>query len=513
MKKNNIILFLLMALPTLLLTSCLKDQEDLFPESASARTTKYLANVQKVLTSSENGWVLDYFPDREQSYGGYAYTLKFDEENVKVGFELAGDPSLTLESTYTLNNEGGPVLMFDTYNEFMHFFSTPSGSSGAGGYEAYDGDFIFIVMGISEDENTITLKGNRSGNIMYMHRLTESMTDYMATLADFQENLVFDQALAEIDGKHYLMNISARSRSLSIETEVGEDEEPVDPIEAPFCFDKDGFSLYESVAIGDKLVRVFKYDENEGIFIAEEDKSVVFAALLTPSIVINNVGEGIYIGNGAVTKTYTFNLADKFTYTSDVDWITVSAEGKKLTVNVAANNTGKERTGYITVEANGEKATISVTQMPLSGMFINSEAYVALSNISPAAQPYFLACKALSDSEGETISTLLFVNIGGENGYGIYFVSGNYAGLMALDTELIGDKEIKFTYASKRNNSNGNWYYSNGYNALVNYLVSTSFVISADDEDNPSYYILTDKNDPTKYFKLTTAEVSNPFAK
>jgi len=56
MKKKNIILFLLMALPTLLLTSCLKDQEDLFTESASQRTTTYLAKAKKVLTSSENGW-------------------------------------------------------------------------------------------------------------------------------------------------------------------------------------------------------------------------------------------------------------------------------------------------------------------------------------------------------------------------------------------------------------------------------------------------------------------------
>ena len=70
MKKNDIILFLLMALPTLLLTSCLKDQEDVFEESASARTANYLSNTKKVLTSAENGWLLNYYPDRDQSYGG-----------------------------------------------------------------------------------------------------------------------------------------------------------------------------------------------------------------------------------------------------------------------------------------------------------------------------------------------------------------------------------------------------------------------------------------------------------
>lgn len=189
MKKNNIILFLLMALPTLLLTSCLKDQEDVFDESASARTANYLNNAKKVLTSAENGWLLNYYPDRDQSYGGTPYVLKFSDEKVVVSSELSGDPTYTVESTYIMKNEDGPVLMFDTYNELMHYFATPSGSSGAGGYEAYDGDFIFIILGISDDQNTITLKGNRSGNIMYMHRLAGSGVDYLNKVFEMEETM------------------------------------------------------------------------------------------------------------------------------------------------------------------------------------------------------------------------------------------------------------------------------------------------------------------------------------
>ena len=171
-KTRNIILFMLMALPTVLLTSCLKDQDDLFDKSASARVTDYLANAKRVLTSSENGWVLNYVPDREHSYGGYTFTLKFDSAQVSVYSEIAAEPMTPVTSYYTLDNENGPVLSFDTYNENMHFFATPHGSSGAGGYEAYDGDFLFIIQEISADENTIKLKGGRSGNVMYMHRLT-----------------------------------------------------------------------------------------------------------------------------------------------------------------------------------------------------------------------------------------------------------------------------------------------------------------------------------------------------
>ena len=110
MNKKNIFIYLLLALP-LMLTSCLKDQEDVFSESASARTVKYLENAKKVLTSSNNGWVLNYYPDRDLSYGGYVYTLKFGQENVEVFSELASDVEPSKTSLYTLKNEDGPVLI------------------------------------------------------------------------------------------------------------------------------------------------------------------------------------------------------------------------------------------------------------------------------------------------------------------------------------------------------------------------------------------------------------------
>jgi len=213
MKTRNIILFLLMALPTVLLTSCLKDQDDLFDKSASARVTDYLANAKRVLTSSENGWVLNYVPDRDHSYGGYAFTLKFDSAQVSVYSEIAAEPTTPVTSYYTLDNENGPVLSFDTYNENMHFFATPHGSSGAGGYEAYDGDFLFIIQEISADENTIKLKGGRSGNVMYMHRLTGD------TPASYQHKL--DSVKAAFTYRYYELYLGTDTVSFSQSTGVG----------------------------------------------------------------------------------------------------------------------------------------------------------------------------------------------------------------------------------------------------------------------------------------------------
>jgi len=47
---------------------------------------------------------------------------------------------------------------------------------------------------------------------------------------------------------------------------------------------------------------------------------------------------------------------------------------------------------------------------------------------------------------------------------------------------------------------------------LITYLASTTFTVTADSEEEPTYFILTDTNDSSKYFKLVLKAVSNPFA-
>ena len=142
--------------------------------------------------------------------------------------------------------------------------------------------------------------------------------------------------------------------------------------------------------------------------------------------------------------------------------------------------------------------------LPLNVVFSNAISFIAISNVSDAAQEYFYACKDVSDSEGEVIANLFFRN-------GLGFISGNYGGIIGLDYNMIGENQIQFVYNASNNMGDGSWYYNAGYKDLIDYLESTTFTISADSEVNPSYYILTDDNDETKYFKLELSVVSNPF--
>lgn len=274
-----------MALP-LMLTSCLKDQEDVFSDSASARSAKYLDNVRKVLTSSENGWVLNYYPDRELSYGGYVYTLKFDQENVEVFSELASDDAPSKTSSYILNNENGPVLMFDTYNEYMHFFATPHGSSGAGGYEAYDGDFLFIVMNISDDQNTITLKGSRSGNMMYMHRLTgeETAATYISKIKAVKQNMKYKNF--EIVFGNDTVNVSyARSiqKSGGKFTFNYKENGAEQTVSTPVILGLDGFMFKDTInVLGHEILGLKHVPGAEENIPAVNDPSILFNPVIQP---------------------------------------------------------------------------------------------------------------------------------------------------------------------------------------------------------------------------------------
>ncbi len=186
MRLNKLFIATLLAFSTLALQSCLKDQEDFFDESSSERMQAVLENTKAVLTSSDNGWIFDYYPDRNLSYGGCVYVLKFDNKNVSARYEI--EPDLVETSSYKLNTNNGPVLSFDSYNSLLHYFATPS----SGEYQAKDGDFEFMIMNVTED--LITLRGNRTGNTMYLRRLNEDPDAFVHAIGKIYDTNVLPSA-------------------------------------------------------------------------------------------------------------------------------------------------------------------------------------------------------------------------------------------------------------------------------------------------------------------------------
>lgn len=251
MKK---IYFLLLLVFPFLLQSCLKEEEDIFGKDPSIRVEEALKNYKEVLSGAENGWLLEYYAEPNQKYGGYNFAMKFSTSEVTANFELA-DPSESVTSMYQLISDDGPVLSFDTYNMFLHFFSNPSVDLP----DALEGDYEFILQGISEDQNEIKLKGKKTGNKMVLRRLSESPADYLTKVINMQKQLVAPAYRMTIDNK--VIDCSLLNHTLTYQY-MGEDQAIVKESVA-FCYTNKGINLYKETEINGISLKEFVFENGQ----------------------------------------------------------------------------------------------------------------------------------------------------------------------------------------------------------------------------------------------------------
>ncbi len=150
------------ALASLCAASCsLHDESDYFGESAAERIDAAIKTDKSLLESAPNGWKLIYYTGTEYTGGGYTYLCKFKDGRATVAGDMS-DGYQTCTSSYDIISDQSAVLTFDTYNELMHKFATPTSSS----IDGEQGDYEFLITSATPD--SIVLKGKKWGNKMVM---------------------------------------------------------------------------------------------------------------------------------------------------------------------------------------------------------------------------------------------------------------------------------------------------------------------------------------------------------
>ena len=255
------------------LSSCVKDQEMLFDKSATVRLNEALENAQKVLTSATNGWMMHYYPEGDQIYGGYMYTMVFTQDEVTVASELFNGEYTSL---YKMTRDYGPVLSFDTNNYAFHYFATPSGSQKnlygeSDLYQAYKGDYEFMIMKATPEE--IILKGKRTGNHIHMYPLAETPAEYMAKIDKMIGDLFvssFDGTAGGADAMNVYLDLGKRQATFTLTDEKYQDEDG-NPTEAgsAYLYTEEGISFYTPVKIGPYTVDKLAYDADTQSLVSE----------------------------------------------------------------------------------------------------------------------------------------------------------------------------------------------------------------------------------------------------
>ena len=62
---------LYMAAAVLLAAACSPEEDDIFSDSSANRADAAIAADMQVLTGAANGWLMEYYPEASQMYGGY----------------------------------------------------------------------------------------------------------------------------------------------------------------------------------------------------------------------------------------------------------------------------------------------------------------------------------------------------------------------------------------------------------------------------------------------------------
>lgn len=173
MKK--ILCLLLVALTAVLVSGCVKGEDDIFDGTATERMTATLEEYRKLLVDSEYGWALDYYTQKKQSNRGTTILCRF-HGNGTVDIASIDETNVPARQVATSEFEmlgtQGPVLSINEYNQVLHYYCEPS----TGNVEGLQiGDYEFVLLSSTGD--VIILKGKKWSNYMIMTRLKSADWD------------------------------------------------------------------------------------------------------------------------------------------------------------------------------------------------------------------------------------------------------------------------------------------------------------------------------------------------
>ncbi|MGY0426278.1 MAG: DUF4302 domain-containing protein [Polaribacter sp.] len=258
MKKHIIYKTLSFLLFVIAISSCSEQTQDLtFNDTASERLSKAINKYSEILTSSDNGWVFEYFPDKNQIYGGFNFIVDFNEkDSVDVFFEFQNPFGFQSDfkpvtSSYNVISNGGPVLTFNTYNDLMHIFAEPS----SGAYQGSGGDYEFLIL--SEQDSVINLKGKVTGNNLRLIKLTETPQSYFKKVEDMRD--FFNNNILKVTYSKNNTPVTADEANLTF-TGGGKDGKD---LTIAYIITSRGIKLYKTVTLEGNEISEFILDKTK----------------------------------------------------------------------------------------------------------------------------------------------------------------------------------------------------------------------------------------------------------
>ena len=266
--------------------ACSRDEESLFDKPAAIRAQEAVENAFDVLTSSEVGWEMAYFPNLEASAKGYNMVLKFNKNGMvsvtaKNSTTTMNKIMTDTASTWAVKSDYGPILTFDTYNDVFHAWADPQ-ENGAG----LLGDYEFLILKATPD--LVLLKGKKHSAYSVMRPMkTTNLEAYFAACEKMQSKLFGNNNVVTLhqgDKKMYLYKgAEGQFQSAAYGSKLIAEAATYHPV----CSTEDGIIV--SMGFGEDIHdHVFYYNEEKGELKSEKgavmnagNLNVLFGAYFT----------------------------------------------------------------------------------------------------------------------------------------------------------------------------------------------------------------------------------------
>lgn len=397
MKK--ICIYIIVAIAVLSMQSCLHDNNDNFDLSAAERIDALVNESYEVLESAENGWVLHYYTGIDYAYGGLNFTVKFKDGRVSIcqqGATDNNDEYITSTSTYRINRDRSAVLAFDTYNDFLHIWAEPDASKNNAptDVDGWQADYEFVIFNISEDKNTILLKGKKWGNYMIMERLQKTPAEYLDDAAAIANKMSEGIGLMKYDdGEFTAKFLYSDGQYIITYTDADGNKQTLN---VPFTYTDDGVIFCEPIELNGNVISGVVYAEDSETFSLKDTKGMTISISYDPVDVFQSGNWYLYmenLGEVAAAGLQSFIDTDKEVEGEDLDfaYIGTSKDGDYG----FCFRSGGRYNGCTLFDVETEGA--DVITFSYAGDAGNGEWYRENDNLGDATDPFFNTFKLTTD--------------------------------------------------------------------------------------------------------------------
>ena len=294
--------------------------DDYFEESAALRVEHAAQKVQDILTSSPNGWVMQYFCGSSvDNFEGFNLFARFDKSgkvtiagNHRYLRDGNANKYTESESIYNMLQEDGLVLAFNTWNDVLTPFSDPVDPTAAPKSLVKDGagmggDYNFVVMSYNDDE--IILRGERHGGEVRLVKCDRTWQEYIDATNELK-NAITNTSINSyyVIADNDTLYFSNLRNGVTQYTENLTNYVKLDYLSN--CFTPWGFRFEHQDSIGSYAFHEFKLAEDKSCLL-NEDGSVKVIACWDSYVVNHTAVWKMDVSLFSAEQSNLFNLIDE----------------------------------------------------------------------------------------------------------------------------------------------------------------------------------------------------------